>query len=315
MVIQEYRYTAATTENDPARRRRHKGKDKHVSYEDAPEQDLVHEGEAEDPYAPSAEPTIDPSMAFGSLDISNDPELARMLREDPGFQLPYVQGGASSSREAYATLDPQAPGNQPAEFEAMDVVIRGHGRIGDRETLDKRYKVHKSKYFKVGEVFKVLWPEPMGAMAGAPTISDRGVLRDRFGGLVHVGFRRFIVIATDEGHSTCVPILTYGDQGCKKRGVKPHHHGVVYTSSKPKMLDSEPQLGAPPARMEITEQGEKLSKSSRANYSKMMSIEHNVKVFFIGRIKDDYHVVYDAVNACWENKEHHRPAGADQPPM
>lgn len=49
------------------------------------------------------------------------------------------------------------------------------------------------------------------------------------------------------------------------------------------MLDGEPKLGFAPVRVDMTEDGEKLSKESRVNYSKLVTIEHNVKVF-IGSI-------------------------------
>ncbi|KAG7141428.1 hypothetical protein HYQ45_001990 [Verticillium longisporum] len=301
----EYQFTNATHESDRSRRHRHKGKNKHVTYEDVLEQEQVPEPEGAGAYEPNPGPEVNPTSVYGALDISNDPEIAQLLEENPELSTFYPQKGASSSRGASASVNPRD--RQAAQQDH----ISGDGQVGDREVLDKRYKVHKSKYFQVGEVFKVLWPEPMGVMAGAPTLSDRDALRDRYGGLVHVGFRRFIVIATDEGHSTCVPILTYGGQGCRKKGVKPRHHGIIYTSKEPLMLEGEPTLGAPPARMEVTTKGEKLSKSSRANYSKMMTVEHNVKVMFIGRIGADYPVVYTAINDCWDNKDHHRQDNDD----
>ncbi|KAM3513214.1 hypothetical protein MY11210_003156 [Beauveria gryllotalpidicola] len=94
------------------------------------------------------------------------------------------------------------------------------------------------------------------------------------------------------------PILTYGGKACKKSGVKPEKHGIVYErGQKSKKLDGEPPLGFSPVRVEMTEEGEKISRESRVNYSKLVTVEHNVKVFFIGHVyASDWQMVGDAVN-------------------
>ena len=72
------------------------------------------------------------------------------------------------------------------------------------------------------------------------------------------------------------------------------------------MLDGEPKLGFYPVRLELDYQSEKLARESRINYAKLMTIEHNVKVFFIGRIvRDDFdNIVHPAVDKCWSDKLH-----------
>ncbi|KAH6663139.1 hypothetical protein EV126DRAFT_495737 [Verticillium dahliae] len=174
-----------------------------------------------------------------------EPEGAGAYEPNPGPEVNPTKG-ASSSRGAYG---------------AQQDHISGDGQVGDREVLDKRRLLEHLCSKCYGQNLWESWRAP-------PRFPIEDALRDRYGGLVHVGFRRFIVIATDEGHSTCV----------YEKGVKPRHHGIIYTSKEPLMLEGEPTLGAPPARMEVTTKGEKLSKSSRANYSKMMTVEHNVKV-------------------------------------
>jgi hypothetical protein len=144
-----------------------------------------------------------------------------------------------------------------------------------------------------------------------------------YGEKFYVSIRRFIVIATDEGNSTCVyvmlrafsrtrctadmrrPILTHEHRGCTKKGVKPLKHGIVYDShSKPKKVPGEPPMGFDPVQLEISWRGEKLAWQSRVNYSKLTTIEHNVKVYFIGRINyhDFLHIVGPAVDKCWSDK-------------
>lgn len=53
----------------------------------------------------------------------------------------------------------------------------------------------------VCQVFKVLWSEPLGAGRGDLTEAES---RSHMGQRFYVGIRRFIIVRTDEGHSTCV---------------------------------------------------------------------------------------------------------------
>ncbi|KAK0651749.1 hypothetical protein B0T16DRAFT_323889, partial [Cercophora newfieldiana] len=165
------------------------------------------------------------------------------------------------------------------------------------------YVVEHSSRFGAGEVFKVLWSEPRGSGRGDAPATEfmEGV---HMGQTFYMGIRRFIVVANDEGHCTCVPILTYERRACTKKGVKPHKHGIVYTPpAEAKLLRGEPPLGFPPVRLQLDYPTEKLSMESRVNYSKLVTIEHNVKVFFIGRVyQDDFRVVDQAVDRCWSEK-------------
>lgn len=80
---------------------------------------------------------------------------------------------------------------------------------------------------------------------------------------------------------------------------------ICERGQKPRLLSGEPKLGFAPVEAEITQAGERLSKESRVNYSKMVTVEHNVKVFFIGHIKvKDYDIFADAVDRCWAEKIH-----------
>jgi len=110
------------------------------------------------------------------------------------------------------------------------------------------------------------------------------------------------------------PILTYGRKGCLKKGVKPKKHGIITTHTKTSRalpLDKEPKLGFPPVRMKMTVPGEILAKESRVNYSKLVTVEHNVKVFFIGMIEKDMELVSDAVDQCWMSKRR-KPKSSDK---
>ncbi|KAI0834171.1 hypothetical protein F5Y06DRAFT_300881 [Hypoxylon sp. FL0890] len=186
-----------------------------------------------------------------------------------------------------------------------------HGTPGEEEELDSRYKVERSTRFQPGEVFKILWSEPLGQVGQAgpdDPISDVTKRRTAAGSKFYIGYRRFIIVTTDESHhSTCVPILTYDRRGCLKKGVRASKHGIIYTagSKPPKPLKGEPALGFQPVALQVYTDGETLAKESRVNYSKLVTIEHNVKVFFIGSIApQDFEIVRYAVEECWNNKIH-----------
>lgn len=60
----------------------------------------------------------------------------------------------------------------------------------------------------------------------------------------------------------------------------------MYASgTKPKLLEQERQLGVAPIRAEMW-YGQTLTAESRVNYSKVSTVEHNFKVFIMGRIVD-----------------------------
>jgi hypothetical protein len=84
------------------------------------------------------------------------------------------------------------------------------------------------------------------------------------------------------------PILTYGGQGTKKSGVKPEHHAIIYTGDKPPTeLPGEKRLSNRPIRVVGDTPRDKLFKESRVNYSKVYTIEHDVKVCSVGKIHSD----------------------------
>ncbi|KAI1405656.1 hypothetical protein F4819DRAFT_509400 [Hypoxylon fuscum] len=244
---------------------------------------------------------------------------------EPSYSTPLTDTATSSSWPT--AIDPNAYELNPQVAEGEDMPTpRGgspipvasistmpsyshyiQGTPGEEEVLDSRYRVEHSARFQPGEVFKILWSEPLGQVGGDDPISDVTKRRTPGGGKFYIGFRRFIIVTTDESHhSTCVPILTYDRRGCLKKGVRPNKHGIIYMAGhKPRPLKNEPDLGFAPVGLHVYAEGEKLARESRVNYSKLVTIEHNVKVFFIGSITgEDFENVRYAVNECWDKKMH-----------
>ena len=101
------------------------------------------------------------------------------------------------------------------------------------------------------------------------------------------------------------PILTYQRQGTGKSGVLSQDHAIIYTGNDiPPLMQGESDSSLRgPIRVEPRTPRDKLDPASRLNYSKIYTVEHNVKVKFIGRIASGYQqsfmVDFDAV---WESK-------------
>lgn len=77
--------------------------------------------------------------------------------------------------------------------------------------------------------------------------------------------------------------MTYGGQGTTKRGVHADDHAIIYTSKDdgPQLMPNE-VLYKEPIRMNPISDAHKLDAASRVNYRKVYTVEHNVKVMFIG---------------------------------
>lgn len=126
------------------------------------------------------------------------------------------------------------------------------------------------------------WAEPKGSIAG----STAGTAESSDMTYFHKK-RRFVVAMTGPGHSFCLPIFTYANRGCLKNGVKPSQHGIVHAQDiAPTLLPREPPLGYEPIMM-ISDGPDTLRKESRINYAKPHTLEHNVKLRFIGHIRED----------------------------
>ncbi|UNI22399.1 hypothetical protein JDV02_008290 [Purpureocillium takamizusanense] len=261
-----------------------------------------------DPRTPSAYGATAPTYTMASQSNSHDPrgeeEMQAAVAASHAMYYGQGQRAGESSAAAYGAYYEEEDEGPPTP----KPLVTGEDELLAEE-MDPRYRVEHSAKFQPGEIFKVHWSEPQGTGNDyAPSVSGREEIQNKFGTKFYVGFRRFIVVASDLGHSTCVPILTYGGKGCKKRGVKPAKHGIIYERGhRPRLLDKEPPLGFPAVKVQMTEEGERLSKESRVNYSKLVTVEHNIKVFFIGTIVgDDWELVQDAVNQCWDQKNRHK---------
>jgi hypothetical protein len=82
-----------------------------------------------------------------------------------------------------------------------------------------------------------------------------------------------------------------------KNGVKPEHHCIIYTGDSPESFKNEPDTFNGPIRMGPKTSRDKLDPASRLNFAKVYTVEHNVKVYFIGKISSKHvHRLVDTYN-------------------
>ncbi|KFX90977.1 hypothetical protein V490_06152 [Pseudogymnoascus sp. VKM F-3557] len=195
----------------------------------------------------------------------------------------------------------QSYGNttQPANSNIRGPPPIKRSRKGSNAYRSLEYQVVHSDEFKARRVFMVVWTEPRGNSGGARGGNSNltKVTEAKYGELAYTSIRRFVVWKNHEGHALCLPILTYGGQGTTKPGVKPAHHAIIFTESKsekpprtikhpPCKAEGEHTLHNGPICVELMNQHKRkqFDEMSRLNYAKVYTVEHNVKVCFIGRI-------------------------------
>ncbi|KAF2087089.1 hypothetical protein K490DRAFT_57161 [Saccharata proteae CBS 121410] len=189
----------------------------------------------------------------------------------------------------------QGPADEITEPTALIEGIRSFRRLrgsrGDREHLDPRYMIRRPGYgfFKVGKVFKCLWPEPT-------TMPDNNntVVTGPMGERIYAKIRWFVVIREGRNACTCLSIQTYQNQGVAKTGVLKSEHSIVHTIDQyPQSTNlerprrNEEGMLTPISVVPTDEVERRMDPMSRVNYGKPYTVEHNVKVFDFGQVHDD----------------------------
>jgi len=185
---------------------------------------------------------------------------------------------------------------------------------GVAETLDPRFQVRKNprKFFCVGRVFLMLYPEPAGNFE---TTSTEITFDARFKEPFHVKIRRFVVIREGSVSCTAIAIWTYGGQGVAKAGVKKSDHAIIFTGRPPapeplpneRARRNEEPMQAVPIRVDANDRTETLDRMSRVNFAKVYTIEHNVKVLDFGYVnQNSLPALESQFHAVWFNQSSRR---------
>jgi hypothetical protein len=142
-----------------------------------------------------------------------------------------------------------------------------------------------SKYFKKGRVFRVLWPEPIAPLGPSRSDSLTVVSDSKFQSeRMFTKVRWFIVVQPYPTHCLCIPISTYGNQGATKPGVNPTNHAALVLDGTDQQLMPGEVLTKSPLHLQLEDKSMKLAASSRINFSRLYTVEYNVKVATVGRI-------------------------------
>lgn len=294
--------------------------DPHYTHQPDPETNI-----GEHPYVSYAYPSehsADPgsySYETGAYETNPSDVTQPRMSDDPGHGFDSILEEAHANAYgggAYPNYeDEYEPGPSGVPYGSPDAQldpIPEHGflaarsRDGSRdEMIDmSQFRLEHSSEFTPGTIFKLVWPEPLGETARPRNAATQATQRVEVTPEFYAGIRRFIVVTSGDGNSSCIPILTYERRACTKRGVNPETHGIIHGAGQsPRSIRHEPRLGVAPVAANLIS-GERLATESRVNYAKLQTIEHNVKVRIIGRITHDIDTVLQAVDDCWQRRTH-----------
>jgi hypothetical protein len=133
----------------------------------------------------------------------------------------------------------------------------------------------------------VLWTEPAGASHSGSEPSS-SMSEAKFGERFIHKIRRFVVVGEQTGHSICLPLHTYEGRGAMKPGLARDSHAAVYPQGGKVKLAPGENLSKKAFPIILEQPGEKLDPMTRINFTKLYTIEHNVKVAKIGRIPTEF---------------------------
>ncbi len=180
--------------------------------------------------------------------------------------------------------------NLPARNLSTDGVIFS----ADTTIKDPRFQPLDKKrwdtFFVLGRVFAIMTFNEDSRVEGDN--DDLSVQSVRIGGrTVQAKVRRLVVVETEHGFCWAIPILTYGNQGLAKPGLRPADvaaHARIHMEGSPaqwrptdpwKLVEKKDvAVRGPP--------GSRLHPYSRVNFEKPYTVEYNVKVMNIGRVTE-----------------------------
>ncbi|KAK6580097.1 hypothetical protein PZA11_007119 [Diplocarpon coronariae] len=141
---------------------------------------------------------------------------------------------------------------------------------------------------KTIQVFVVLWTEPTGS--GATSRTFFAVQKESKG---FDKLRRFLLIDNRKGHSICLPIMTYQGKATTKNRAHPEDHAPIIPilgRRKVQKFSLPRKAGkmTKQIKVDVSNPADKFDPLSRLNYSKVYTVEHNVKVRFIGQVNKHY---------------------------
>jgi hypothetical protein len=198
----------------------------------------------------------------------------------------------------YPIKTPKGSDSEPTFYRESNVGIgSSSGKLNDPMDTGQRstgladslagYQIigFPSRFFKKGRVFKALWTEPAGDVTNT---EDAFVIPSRYGENAFTKIRHFVVAREKQGCCLCLMLNTYHRQGASKDGIKAENYAAVYR------LGGEPEVGPnedmtkEPFPIKVEEAGESIDPTSRIDFGRVYTVEHNIKVLKVGRIPNDF---------------------------
>lgn len=123
-------------------------------------------------------------------------------------------------------------------------------------------------FFKIGRIFMTPWSEPDG-LSGRPFTK----------------ITRFVVVKPGSTFSVCLRISTYSDQATTKPNVVAHEHAAVIPQDGRVVLHEKGEhLSKEPIEIKIENPDVDIKTTSRINFAKPYTVEHNVRITNVGRV-------------------------------
>lgn len=130
-------------------------------------------------------------------------------------------------------------------------------------------------------------PARESSTASAGSASGRSV--SYYGDPIYTKVRRMVVVRENPESCVCLLITSYSNRGVAKPGVKKSDHAIVYSGRRPPdpLLEEAPtrgEAGLLPGSIRVTmdDLSDKLTETSRLNFARPYTVDHNVRVRNLG---------------------------------
>lgn len=205
----------------------------------------------------------------------------------------------TASQEANRSHGPPIDTRDPAKTTLQPSIKGGSTAF---EKLDPKYERRDPRragtFFTVGRVFSILEHVEADSDNKRRCDNDRRSDNDRpsaakyttrKGDITILSYvRSFAVVREGYGYCWAVPINAYNGKGLLKPGLGADDvqaHALIHDSHKrPMMLRNEPRLSKTPIAVDLSEEAETLADDSLINFSKVTTVEHNVRAMAVGKV-------------------------------
>lgn len=210
-------------------------------------------------------------------------------------------------------IDSVAGGRKPlgqqspvTQFMGPSTIVDGNWPKEVRNPLRLTYKVpygrdELERTFAKGSLFAVFWhenhgrnPQKGGVLNEPPPLKPNRkgyVTYVANGETVYSHIRRFLVVRARKGFCVALPITSYSNRGVSAKNIDNREHNshcIIHDSTlSPVLMPNEAPFTKDSVAVNMIK-GETLSESSRLCYSKPYTIDHNIKVRYIGHVVDEH---------------------------